>query len=251
MNNFYIYIYLDPRKPGQCEYGDYCFLYEPFYIGKGKDRRWKNMKWRRSCYFKNKINKIKELKLEPIVIKLKKHLNEKQSYILEIKLINLIGRKDLGNGPLINFTDGGMGSNKRIFNEKTLHRERKNFQEIKNEFENRKYQLLIKEKEYKNNRQKLDYICPIGHKHSIRWSHFKQGHGCPYCKNELSSKKQRKNFSDIKNKFEEKNFVLLTKEEEYINSKQKLNYICSCSYNKSISWNDFKQGKYHCKNVWR
>jgi len=38
---FYVYIYLDPRKPGRYVYGDYCFLYEPFYV-------WKNigdLKW--------------------------------------------------------------------------------------------------------------------------------------------------------------------------------------------------------------
>jgi hypothetical protein len=39
MNSFYVYIYLDPRKPGKFHYGEYCFDYEPFYVGKGKDNR--------------------------------------------------------------------------------------------------------------------------------------------------------------------------------------------------------------------
>ena len=34
-NRFYVYALLDPRKPGRYEYKDICFLYEPFYIGKG------------------------------------------------------------------------------------------------------------------------------------------------------------------------------------------------------------------------
>jgi hypothetical protein len=39
MNNFYVYIYLDPRKPGNFVYGDFLFKFEPFYDGKGKGDR--------------------------------------------------------------------------------------------------------------------------------------------------------------------------------------------------------------------
>ena len=40
-DKYYVYIYLDPRKPGQFQYSglNMCFLYEPFYIGKGSDKQ--------------------------------------------------------------------------------------------------------------------------------------------------------------------------------------------------------------------
>ena len=38
-NRFYVYVYLDPRKPGKYKYGEYEFDYEPVYVGKGTNYR--------------------------------------------------------------------------------------------------------------------------------------------------------------------------------------------------------------------
>ncbi len=115
MSNFYIYIYLDPRKPGYYCYNNTCFLFEPVYIGKGKNGRYRNLNEnRRNRYFIRKINKIKQSILEPIVFKLYENLNEQQSFELEIKLIKEIGRIDL-RGPLVNMTDGGEGISGLVF----------------------------------------------------------------------------------------------------------------------------------------
>ncbi|MHA2023540.1 MAG: LEM-3-like GIY-YIG domain-containing protein, partial [Candidatus Thorarchaeota archaeon] len=38
-NRFYVYVYLDTRKPGKFVYGEWKFNYLPFYVGKGTGRR--------------------------------------------------------------------------------------------------------------------------------------------------------------------------------------------------------------------
>ena len=40
MNQFYTYVYLDPRKSGKYKYSEYKFDYEPFYVGKGCGNRY-------------------------------------------------------------------------------------------------------------------------------------------------------------------------------------------------------------------
>lgn len=53
-----------------------------------------------------------------------------------------------------------------IINKKT----KLNISDIKKSFENEGYALLTTE--YKNNMQKLDFICPNGHKHKITWANW-------------------------------------------------------------------------------
>jgi len=119
MNKFYIYIYLDPRKSGRYCYNDVCFIFEPIYIGKGKDNRYKELDNSRCRLFKNKINKIKQSGLEPIVFKLYENLNEENSFKFEKQLINEIGRINLKTGSLVNITDGGDGISGYIFSDES------------------------------------------------------------------------------------------------------------------------------------
>jgi hypothetical protein len=110
---FYVYIYLDPRKPEKHKYEEYEFDYEPFYVGKGHNNRDKSyFKCLNDDTFKmRKIrNIIKQTNQQPIVIRIKTNLNEQQAFDFEIKMIKLIGRKDLHKGPLVNLSDGGEGS---------------------------------------------------------------------------------------------------------------------------------------------
>ncbi len=119
MNEFYIYIYLDPRKSGRYCYNDFCFLFEPIYVGKGKDGRYKEIKWNRNPHFKNIINKIKKYGSNPIIFKLYENLSEEKSFELETKSINEIGRIDLEMGSLVNMTDGGEGMSGHITSNET------------------------------------------------------------------------------------------------------------------------------------
>ena len=117
-NRFYVYVYLDPRKPGDYNYGDYHFDYEPFYVGKGHNTR-------SECHlsgnnynkhFDNTIKKIQNVcNTDPIIIKHQEMLLEQDSFNLEIKLIATIGRSDLKIGPLCNKTNGGEGISGLIF----------------------------------------------------------------------------------------------------------------------------------------
>lgn len=120
-NIYYVYVYLDPRKPGEYIYFDdklkleAKFDYEPFYVGKGCGKRKhthlsENENNTANRYKFNKIQKIiRETGNDPIVLLNEFDLYEQDAFKLEIKLIALIGRNDLKKGPLTNLTDGGEG----------------------------------------------------------------------------------------------------------------------------------------------
>lgn len=115
-NIFYIYVYLDPRKPGNFKYGKFKFKFEPFYVGKGGTKRQikrhlyeaKNNNIKNSIKF-YKIKHILNLELEPIIIKLHENLLELEAYKIESEMINKIGRVSMKTGPLANINDGGRG----------------------------------------------------------------------------------------------------------------------------------------------
>jgi hypothetical protein len=90
---------MDPRKPGKYTYDglDICFLWEPFYIGKGKGDRIKKHIMSHELFNQKRVNhnKIKNFKmksiidsgLNPFYIKLYTNLDNKKSSDIEIELI--------------------------------------------------------------------------------------------------------------------------------------------------------------------
>lgn len=117
-NDFYNYVYCDPRKPWYLIKGTSVVLPgEPFYVGRGKgDRKlhhlweaegsWKEQRRVRN-YKLNKIKKILNCGLKPIVVQLNKDLSNEMANANEEYLVKVIGRFDLGKGPLTNLTNGG------------------------------------------------------------------------------------------------------------------------------------------------
>ena len=116
---YYIYIYLNPLKPGNYVYKKFEFNYEPFYVGLGKKKRIDQHIINARFKEKNKLYKtlkdniiLKILKKEqkPIRYKLYENITLESAIRLEKYLIKLIGRRDLGIGTLANLTNGGDGT---------------------------------------------------------------------------------------------------------------------------------------------
>lgn len=107
-----------------------------------------------------------------------------------------------------------------------------NIEFIRTEFVKEGYILLTTV--YENAQQKLEYICPRGHKHSVTWSNWssKNKRRCPYCvgKNKLT-------IEHIKSEFAKEGYILLTT--EYENNRQKLEYICPRGHRGFISWHSW------------
>ena len=105
---------------------------------------------------------------------------------------------------------------------------------IKEEFEKRGCKLISTE--YTNGKQKLEYICKNGHKHGICYNDFGQGYGCCYCANNI-----KHNIEFIREEFKKRGYQLLST--EYINSQQKLEYICPKGHHCDISYISFYRGR--------
>ena len=107
---FNVYIYLDPQRPGKYEYGTeetssyVVYSNEPFYVGAGGNFRYcvSVHKGSGQKVLEERIIKIGSSKV--IVLKIPIS-NEAEALEKEKELIALIGRKDLGKGPLLNMKD--------------------------------------------------------------------------------------------------------------------------------------------------
>jgi hypothetical protein len=117
---YYTYVYLDPLIKGPFSYGEYTFEYEPFYVGCGKNNRMyshlieceknKHKSNIGNMYKNYRIKKILSNHIKPVIIKITTSFSDKEILRKEQYIIKTIGRKDLGLGPLLNLTDGGVGT---------------------------------------------------------------------------------------------------------------------------------------------
>lgn len=118
---FYNYAYVDLSKPGRFTYDSLSlsFLFEPFWIGKGKRYRFLDIWNGRSKWFKAKISKLKSEGFNPhhLVFKFNLNIEESAAMGVEVNFIGAIGRKDMKLGPLINMTNGGDGTSGLVISE--------------------------------------------------------------------------------------------------------------------------------------
>ncbi len=117
-SDYYVYIFLDPRKPGKWEYNGIIFDFQPFYVGKGT-------RYRMNSHFYNSSRKAKNLKnnvikaieesgLEVIRQKIFTGIEDQEAKYIEIDIILKFGRIDIGTGFMTNHTNGGEGTSGAI-----------------------------------------------------------------------------------------------------------------------------------------
>jgi len=115
-NKSYVYVYLDPRKPGNYVFGELVFDYEPFYIGKGVGNRMTDHlreakkdgpleKWHNPLKI-NKIRKILKEGYDPLIELIYQSLSDQEAEIAEERCISLVGRLVEKTGPLANKASG-------------------------------------------------------------------------------------------------------------------------------------------------
>lgn len=118
MNIFYVYVLLNPFKPGKYSFGGcstMSFLYEPFYVGKGVKRRMYQhiLEAKRSDkHPKSKlIRDIINAGMDPqdYFVKCYEHITEDSAYLIEELLCVRIGLANKEQGPLLNLKRGGGG----------------------------------------------------------------------------------------------------------------------------------------------
>ncbi len=115
---------------------------------------------------------------------------------------------------------------------------KKTYDEVKKIFSDNGCILL--EEDYINSKYPMCYICVCGKESKISLSSFSQGRRCIDC-----GGKKKHTYESVKSYFDEQGCILLSK--DYINSHEKLEYICSCGTFDSKNFNNFRNGQ-RCSN---
>jgi len=92
----YVYVYMDPRKPGDYEFDGLKLNHKPIYIGKGQYERYKeHLKHTNNKCFEKILNELKEQKTLPFIEIVYKNLSNLESYRIENNLIYLMKQHNI------------------------------------------------------------------------------------------------------------------------------------------------------------
>lgn len=172
-NDFYIYIYLDPRKSGAYNYKNITLDHEPFYVGYGRGNRkyfhLNESKTKKNSLKLNKIRKLNSLNLKPIILTYKENLSEENAKKLEIEIITSIGRVNLNTGPLSNLTNGGDGTSGLVFSKELREKLSKAKLGELNHMFNKNHSTKTKDKIRNTRNEKIKKGEIIPYKHTDEW----------------------------------------------------------------------------------
>lgn len=125
---------------------------------------------------------------------------------------------------------------------------------VREEFQKREYILISNE--YKNNKQKLQYICS---RHdgvqTIRLADLLNGHGCHECGREIIAennkklaKEQRRDVEDVRKEIESYGFKMIS--DKYKNARTKLKIQCPKGHTTLQRIGDFRRAVHKCRKCY-
>jgi len=99
------------------------------------------------------------------------------------------------------------------------------------------------ESEYKNIKAEIKYKCSCGNDEYTTWYNFKKKKNkmCTKCSVNVISSKKKLSLSEIRQFFQKHNCELL--EDEYVNARTNMKYMCHCGTLSYIRFDNFKQGQ--------
>jgi hypothetical protein len=111
---FYIYIYFDPEINILYENEYFKSNLQPMYIGKGSGNRYKKHLRNNpdNPMFNARIKELQDKKIDIPISIILSNKDDAETFVLEEKLIEMIGRRNINTGPLYNITKGGAGGYK-------------------------------------------------------------------------------------------------------------------------------------------
>jgi hypothetical protein len=116
------------------------------------------------------------------------------------------------------------------------------YKEVKDFFKKSGCKLL--EKNYKNARTKMRYVCECGNVSKIVFDSFRRGNRCRSCGTKKSAEKQKLTQEQVESYFSSKGCKLI---DNYTGNLIPMNFICECGNHAKISWNNFKTKNRRCK----